>query len=122
MIVESNYLPTVRGGHGSRSLPLWESMYIDCLAPPVPRARKVLAEPSDLSRFSRFWLLQSKCPIFFLFTFKYSRECRLVLGRHGTRSTTLIPARSSCATLSGLFESSRTRLTPSSFSASAQNS
>src|ERR1700692_4916861 len=62
----------------------------------------------------------SRWPIFVRLVSRYAREMREVRGRHGTRSTTRIPASSSCCTLSGLLESRRTRFAPSSVRAAAE--
>ena len=64
----------------------------------------------------------NKCPIFDLFVFKYAREVFEIRGWHGNRSTTQIPAFSSCRTFSGLFESKRIRCAPSRFNIAPQKS
>ena len=50
---------------------------------------------------------------------RYSSACKLGVTSQGTRSTTRTPARSRASTLSGLFESKRTRVTPSALRISA---
>src|SRR5260370_32375063 len=61
----------------------------------------------------------NRWPSFSFLVLRYSSACSFASTSHGTRSTTLTPARSSASTLSGLFERRRTLVTPNSLSISA---
>ena len=89
-----------------------------CRCPKIPN-NKSSAErlwsygPPDGGSPSRRPHFENRCPIFSFLVFRYSSACSLGATSQGTRSVTLIPARSSAATLSGLFDSRRTWEIPS---------
>src|SRR5258708_31021082 len=56
----------------------------------------------------------NKCPIFSFLVLRYRSDAAVASGSQGTRSVTVTPAASSAMTFLGLFDRSRTALSPSS--------